>query len=184
MRESLEKRRSRLQRLRRVKERRGRRMILTAGVSAIVMLLAGIGIYYLMTGNRDNPGYNIGEELKPTPDSTTILVPSSEVTTTAKFYNHNSGGTTVRFFLVKDSESRPQLAMDASDACYKAKKGFRQTNACCMGCNNCGKVIHINNLGTPNTGGGCWPSVIPIKVENGSVVINKSDLDAKAYLFR
>jgi len=53
-----------------------------------------------------------------------------------------------------------------------------------MHCINCGKEFSINSIGTDNTAGGCWPSYLPIKIENENIIINKSDLEDKQYMFK
>ena len=53
-----------------------------------------------------------------------------------------------------------------------------------MVCNNCGNYYPISGLGTANlAGGGCWPGYLPSKVEGDYIVIQKSDLNAKKYMF-
>jgi uncharacterized membrane protein len=51
-----------------------------------------------------------------------------------------------------------------------------------MQCKNCGLTFPINDIGEKNTGGGCWPSFIPININNNSILINKSDLEDKKFM--
>jgi hypothetical protein len=50
-------------------------------------------------------------------------------------------------------------------------------------CINCGNKYPTDGIGTENKQGGCWPSYVPMKVEDGKVIIKASDLKAKAYMF-
>jgi hypothetical protein len=52
-----------------------------------------------------------------------------------------------------------------------------------MECRNCGLTFPIEDIGDKNTGGGCWPSFIPITINEDSVIIEKSDLEIKRYMF-
>lgn len=110
-------------------------------------------------------------------------IPVSEVSTSAKWYTYDSDGLKVRYFLVKGTDGKIHLGTDACDVCYKNKKGYKQDGNV-LTCNNCEKTFAINNLGVENLSGGCWPSYIPMKIENNNVIIQKTDLDAKQYLFK
>jgi uncharacterized membrane protein len=109
-------------------------------------------------------------------------IPISEVGTSARWYTYISNGVNVKFFVVKGSDGKIHLAADACDVCYRSKRGYRQTSAV-MTCNNCGQTFAINSIGTGNTSGGCWPSYIPMKIEDNNVIIKTSDLDGKRSMF-
>jgi len=161
-------------------DRRGK-YIVTAAIAAVI-LVAGIAIFYSLNSHPPT-AYEPAQEVGGSAGSTVTTVPVSSVDSTARFYTYNSGGTQVRFFLARGTDGQAHLAADACDVCYGSHKGYRQTNDV-MACNNCGKTFAINNLGVKNTSGGCWPSYIPMKLEGGNVVIQNTDLDAKAYMFR
>lgn len=122
-----------------------------------------------------------GQQLQSS--DTEIFIPLSDLSTTATFYEYDVDGVTVRFFAVLDDARSVRLAADACDACYYAKKGYRQ-NGDDMLCINCGLKFSISGLGIENkAGGGCWPSFIPMTVQEENVVIKISDLKEKTYLF-
>lgn len=52
-----------------------------------------------------------------------------------------------------------------------------------MHCINCGRTFPINQIGTSNTAGGCWPSFIQTTNDGDDIVIDISDLEEKAYMF-
>jgi uncharacterized membrane protein len=109
-----------------------------------------------------------------------ILV--SDLSTTAKFFSYDSGGTTIRYFAVKDQQGNVHVAMDACDVCYEAKKGYKQDGTA-MQCLNCGRTFAITSIGSANTEGGCWPSYLPMNNDGNTVVIKIADLEAKKYMF-
>jgi len=116
-------------------------------------------------------------------ESTSIPIPVSEITTTAKWFEYESSGTIIRFFAVKASDGTIRTAFDACDVCFASKKGYRQEGDV-MVCNNCGNKYPVNGLGTENKkGGGCWPGYLPSKVINDNLIINKTDLDNGRYRF-
>ena len=53
-----------------------------------------------------------------------------------------------------------------------------------MRCINCGLTFPIEEIGKNNTEGGCWPSYLPIKIDGDNIVIEKSDLENKRYMFK
>ncbi|MBN1385478.1 DUF2318 domain-containing protein [Candidatus Woesearchaeota archaeon] len=107
-----------------------------------------------------------------------MSIPTSQISSTAQFYEYAVNGVAVRFFAVKDSDGSIKTAFDACDVCGAQKKGYRQEGDQ-MVCNNCGNKYPLSGLGTENTmGGGCWPGFLPSKVQGDSLVINKADLAA------
>ena len=73
------------------------------------------------------------------------------------------------------------MALDACDLCYSAKKGYDHIDDI-MRCINCGRQFPISNIGIENTAGGCWPSFIPIDIDDEQVKIKVSDLEAKRFM--
>jgi uncharacterized membrane protein len=176
-----EQQREKLERVRKEKGLR-RKRILTGGAIAAVLVVAGAAIYFVVTANH-GAEYAPAESLGGDANSTVMTIPVSSVSGSAKFYTYDSGGTQVRFFSAKGADGNVHLATDACDVCYGSHKGYRQTGSD-MTCNNCGRTFAINNLGSKNSSGGCWPSYLPVKIDGGNLVIQKSDLDGKAYMFR
>jgi hypothetical protein len=128
----------------------------------------------------DNGDDNTTNE-EPEPISA-IKIPTSEISTNAKWYPYDSDGIEIRFFCVKSNDGEIHVAFDACDVCYEEKKGYRQENIQ-MTCNNCDNSYPIKLLGTENDQGGCWPSYLPISIEENYVIIKISDLEEKRYMF-
>jgi len=173
--------RERLEKLKKEKDAR-RKMFLNAGVIGVIALVMGVLLFIGLNQPR-GVDYAPAQEIGGDANSTVMTVPVSSAGGSAKFYTYDSGGTQVRFFSVMGSDGKPHIATDACDVCFGSHKGYRQT-ASTMTCNNCGKSFAINDLGHGNTSGGCWPSYLPMKVDGNNIVIQKSDLDGKAYMFR
>lgn len=113
-----------------------------------------------------------------------ITIPLSEISGTAKWYEYDSDGVQIKFFVVKASDGTIKTAFDACDVCYGNKKGYSQSGEF-MVCNNCGNRYKISGLGNENkVGGGCWPGYLPSKIEGNNLVIKKSDLELGKYRFK
>ena len=106
----------------------------------------------------------------------------SEITTTVKFYTYDADGTIVKYFAVEGLDGNIHVAFDACDVCYASKMGYSQV-AINMKCNKCGQQFPINSIGTENQGGGCWPSYLAMKIEGNEVLLKKTDLEAKSWMF-
>ena len=115
-------------------------------------------------------------------DDDQITIAISDIDTAASFFTYNSNGVDINYFLVKDDNGNVHAAFDACDVCYDAKKGYVQDGDE-MRCVNCGLTFSIVQIGTANTGGGCWPSYLPISNQDNNVIIDKSDLDNKRFMF-
>lgn len=163
--------------------KRHRVRVAGAGVVMAIAFVAVLAAYYILVNSGSGGSYAPAAAAGTNAATNQVVIPVSDVSTNAKFYTYDSGGTTVRFFAAKGGDGQIHVATDACDVCYSNHKGYHQSGAS-MQCNNCGKVFGIDNIGTKNTSGGCWPSYLPGKVDGGNVVVNKSDLDGKAYMFR
>ena len=145
----------------------------------VILLLSGC----TNTSQNNNSNNNTNNNISPQKNETEIRIPISEISSTAKFYSYDSNGISIRFFAVKDKSGAVHIAFDACDVCYNAKKGYKQ-NGEVLQCINCGLEFSISSLGTENkAGGGCWPSYLPMKIENDTVIIEISDLKARSYMF-
>lgn len=110
-------------------------------------------------------------------------IPMSEISGTAKFYEYDTGGKTIRFFAVKASDGTVKTGFDACDVCYDSGKGYRQEGDY-MVCNNCGNRYPISGLGTENKNpGGCWPGYLPSTVVGDNLVIQRSDIASGDWRF-
>ncbi|OGD54302.1 hypothetical protein A3K80_08150 [Candidatus Bathyarchaeota archaeon RBG_13_38_9] len=116
-------------------------------------------------------------------DEAAVKIPISEIGDSAKFYTYDSKGETAKYFGVKGSDGKIHVAIDACDVCYSRKRGYEQTGNV-MTCGNCGQTFAINSIGTANLSGGCWPSYLPYEVDGENIIINKSDLDQKLFMFK
>jgi uncharacterized membrane protein len=130
--------------------------------------------------NNSNTDTNSNSELQQ--NETEVRIPISDISSIAKFYSYDSSGVTIRYFAVKDKQGNIHVAFDACDVCYEAKKGYKQDGAV-MQCLNCGKTFSITSIGAENTAGGCWPSYLPMNIDENVVVITIAELVTKQYMF-
>jgi uncharacterized membrane protein len=163
-----------------IRKKRARKII-TISLLLITIISAVIIISVL----KNPTEYDKGTESTQTSDvisDTEVGIPISDINDKPTFYSYDADGVEVKYFAIKGSDGEIHIAFDACDVCYREKKGYRQDGAN-MQCINCGNMYPINSLGTENTAGGCWPSYLPIRIDNGQVIIEKSDLEQKKWMF-
>lgn len=154
--------------------------IVFIGVVVIVVMIY-LGGCTGTTQNKNN-GNTKTNTPAPQQNSIEVIIPLSEISTTATFYSYDSGGVTIRYFSVNDKQGNVHVAFDACDVCYEAKKGYKQ-NGDVMQCLNCGKTFSVTSIGTENTAGGCWPSYLPMQLNGTNIIIKRADLEAKSFMF-
>lgn len=110
-----------------------------------------------------------------------ISIPISDVDDgKAHYFQHKTGGTVVKFFVVKSSDGIIRAAFDACDVCYPAKKGYSQDGDF-MVCNNCGRRFHSTRINVVQ--GGCNPAPLKREVVAEDLVIRVDDVIPGARFF-
>ena len=88
-----------------------------------------------------------------------------------------SGGTPVRFIIIKKSESAYGVGLDACDIC--GPTGYYQRKDQVI-CKLCDVVMNISTIGFP---GGCNPVPLKFSVSEGQLLIKAEDLEAERKRF-
>jgi len=162
--------------------RRKKRARTIALVALFMIAVVCLGAYYALFMSGENVEENKSVQSSLIQTETEVLVPLAGIGSNAEFYSYDSDGIKIQFFAVIGSDSEVHLALDACDVCYMEKKGYRQ-NGENMHCINCGNEYSIIGLGTENDQGGCWPSYLPKIIDGEYIIIEKTDLEAKKFMF-
>jgi uncharacterized membrane protein len=151
---------------------------------AVLVALAGAGIYLVFSSSRDNPAATAvatNTAASSAPESRDIRISLSDLGGTAKFFDYKlSDNKPVRFFVIKSSDGVYRAALDACDMCYHAKKGYHQEGDD-MICNNCGLHFHSSQINEVH--GGCNPVGLPRTIEGNQIVIKASELESRGGYF-
>ena len=133
-------------------------------------------------------GYGIYANNKPSAPSGNIVatedfveIPLSDISEEMKVYSFDSNGVEVKYLVMLGSDGEVRTGFDACDVCG-GHKGYRQEGDQVV-CNNCGLKFNIDDIGTKNTPGGCWPSSLNHKIEGDKVLISTTELANGAYRF-
>jgi len=160
--------------------------IIIIGIVILIVIAIGFLVNQQITGNVITGGAidnenNLNSQII---ESEIIKIPLSKISANAEWYEYDSNGVRIKYFVVKDDNGNVKTAFDACDVCYRSKKGYRQEGKD-MVCNNCGNHYAISGLGTKNLrGGGCWPGYLSSEVEGDYLIIKKSDLEGGQYRFK
>lgn len=92
----------------------------------------------------------------------------------ARFFSLGTGEPAVRFFAFRRSDGSIAVALDACNACYRAKLGYRQDGDQ-MICNNCGMAFQPEDIGVST--GGCNPVPVAHTVTADAVVVETGVLE-------
>ena len=156
---------------------------MVAIVVCVVLVISGAVVYI------SNRGKNASTVIAQTSDTAQPLsVQHADIVTypeshfmdgTAKFFQHQYGDITIKYFILKSSDGVIRAAFDACDVCWPAGQGYYQEGDH-MVCRNCGRrfaSIRINEIK-----GGCNPAPLNRSVKDGQVVIQVKDLlEGKGY---
>jgi len=110
-----------------------------------------------------------------------FIIPLDKVSDQMTKFTYSSKGVDVVFFAVKDKDNEIRTAFDACDVC-RGYKGYTQKGHDVM-CEKCGRFFDIQDIGTKNHGGGCWPSFLNHEIQGDEILIKTSDLDKGAFRF-
>jgi len=171
-----------------INDRSNRNYLLVFGV----ILLVGVGLYFVGFGassqqaSSGQPSAGVQDAAASTLSaqgqaSDVVRIPLSQVSDKVSFLSEVVGGKTIKFMVVKGSDGKVRTAFDGCEVCG-GSLGYRQDGSDVI-CNKCGKTFRIDDLGSGNGGRGCFPANLPHIIEGQDVVIKKSDLSGKAYLF-
>jgi uncharacterized membrane protein len=155
----------------------------TFALIAALLVLAGVGVYLVISASNNNPTATAVAPSTPSaaPESRDIRISLSDLSSTAKFFDYKlSDNKPVRFFVIKSSDGVYRAALDACDTCYHAKKGYHQEGDD-MICNNCGLHFHSSQINEVH--GGCNPVGLPRTVEGNQLVIKASELETRGGYF-
>jgi uncharacterized membrane protein len=155
---------------------RKNRMPLIAGIAVFVLIAAG-ALWYFGRPAATLPALPAAG---PQASGGVVSLPVSTFDDgKAHYFEHKTGGITIRYFVVKSADGVVRAAFDACDVCWPAGKGYAQDGEF-MVCRNCGQRFHSTKVNEVK--GGCNPAPLERRVENGALLIRVSDiLEGKSY---
>ena len=141
--------------------------ILLIGLFVVVGLIAELAL----AGRLGKNGF---ERVSPGPDHLVSINVAKLAPLEVRFYRFlNSANQEVKFFVGRDGGGTIQVAFDASEVCFKTKRGFHPQGEWVV-CNKCDKAFRL--AGVNNGHGGCEPVQLAHRVEGDKVLISEQDV--------
>ncbi len=161
------------------KQRAGHRSLYRFGACTLVC-----GFCLLLTITAIRAYANRGVEISPAEETTAengrILLPLAVVGdgNLHRYQHKTPGGLTVRFIVIKKSETAYGVGLDACTIC--GPSGYYQRKDQVV-CRLCDVVMNKSTIGFP---GGCNPIPLTFAIEGGNLVIRVEDLEKEGGIFR
>ncbi len=92
----------------------------------------------------------------------------------ASYFVYSAGGKEIKFFVLRASDGTVRAALDACQACYHAKLGYRQSGDVLV-CNNCGMSFKSTDVG--HITGGCSPIPLVNSQDGTMLIVKAKDLE-------
>ena len=147
------------------------------GLMLIIFSVFLVGCTSLPTGN--NVGAVANDQ--PLSEEDYVKIPISSIPYDMQKFSLDANGIGVNYFVVLGSDGQIRTAFDACDVCG-GHKGYSQRGFDVV-CDNCGRVFKIDDVGSMNAPGGCWPSFLDHQIQEGNVWINKAEIARGAFRF-
>lgn len=109
-------------------------------------------------------------------EDNSIILDTSNITSTATFVNYNDDGIIIQFILVRGTDNKVRIALNTCQVCNPSPKAYFIQEGEYLVCQNCGTKFHINKIGIEK--GGCNPTPVEEKQEeDNKIIINKDYVD-------
>lgn len=113
----------------------------------------------------------------PAASNADLIIPISELSETAKFYQADIDGTTLEVLAVKAPDGSIRTAFNTCQVCFDSGRGYYKQSGNSLVCQNCGNRFTMDQVEV--AGGGCNPVPIFPKdktVDETSITISKEYL--------
>jgi uncharacterized membrane protein len=151
-----------------------KKSFLPLAVVLLLLVATGAGAWFIQ-GRSSGPS-------RVSAQGGEISIPVAKVNDgKAHFFTYASGGTDIRFFVLKSQDGVLRAAFDTCDVCYREKKGYRQQGDV-MICNNCDQQFRSDMINEVK--GGCNPAPLNRTVAGDRLVIAEADLVRGAWYFK
>lgn len=113
-----------------------------------------------------------------------LVIPISELSTTASFYSVEIEGTPMEIIAVIDNDGNIRTAFNTCQICYSSGRGYYVQSGDKLVCQNCGNQFTINQVEIESGGCNPWPIFAENKtVTEDSVIISYDFLNESRQIF-
>lgn len=149
--------------------------------AAVLVCLAAASVLLPRHGETDPAA---GQDVQSVAQGESLVIPVSELSSTARFYPVEVDGTQMEIIAVKDSQGRIRTAFNTCQICYSSGRGYYVQDGGALVCQNCGNRFTIDQVEVESGGCNPWPIFSENKtVTDESVSISYDYLSAATQIF-
>ncbi len=111
--------------------------------------------------------------------SNPLVIDKSKVTSIARFYPYNAGGTKLEVIAVRASDGTVRTAFNTCQVCFDSGRGFYTQQGDELVCNNCGNRFKVDQIEKIKYGCNPIPILKENKKDNGKTITIAGDFLAK-----
>lgn len=149
----------------------------------ISLLFAGCGSDAAEKGSEDAKG-NTSAAVQSISQGEDLVIPISELSTTASFYPVEVDGTPMEVIAVLDHAGNIRTAFNTCQICFSSGRGYYVQSGDKLVCQNCGNRFTIDQVEIESGGCNPWPIFAENKtVTDDSVIISYDFLKESRQIF-
>lgn len=129
-------------------------------VAAAVVLVAAVAVTaFMKTGDSGEKGAggSASAGSQTISEGGSLVIPVSEVSTTARFYPVEVDGTEMEIIAVEDSEGNIRTAFNTCQICYSSGRGYYVQDGDALVCQNCKNRFTVDQVEIESGGCNPWP---------------------------
>lgn len=131
-------------------------------ISAILAVALTAALAGCAAGNQPQSGSSdttTGKtsSAKAEADGSDLVIPISEISSTAKFYPVTVGGTKMEVLAVKAPDGSIRTAFNTCQVCYDSGRGYYKQSGDVLVCQNCGNRFKMSQVEIESGGCNPWP---------------------------
>lgn len=153
--------------------------------AAAVLVIAVVGtLLPNNNGGSESSTTSAAETSQVISEGESLVIPVSEVSTTAQFYPVTVDGTAMEIIAVKDSSGYIRTAYNTCQVCYSSGKGYYVQDGNDLVCQNCRNRFTVDQVEIQSGGCNPWPIFQEDKiVTEEAVSISYDSLKAATQIF-
>lgn len=98
-----------------------------------------------------------GSQATSISEGESLVIPVSDISSTASFYQVEVEGTEMEILAVKDSEGNIRTAFNTCQICYDSGRGYYVQSGDVLVCQNCGNQFTVDHVEIESGGCNPWP---------------------------
>lgn len=139
------------------KQTKSKNLPLMIAAAAVLCVAVLVVLLEPGQGGRISSGNNVQVQTGSIGEGEALVIPVSEITSTAQFYQVNVDGTVMEVIAVRDSDGNVRTAFNTCQVCYNSGRGYYIQEGDQLVCQNCGNRFTVDQVEIQTGGCNPWP---------------------------